>query len=315
MLAFWIVLGITAFLAIVFLALCYVAYRRAFFSVPNPQRSPYHVPDLPQYQAHKDTLLTLIGEFDALPYESVTITSHDGLKLHGRYYHICDGAPVHIDMHGYRSWGIRDFCGGYRILKELGHNAIIIDQRAHTKSEGHTITFGIKERYDCLDWINYAVERFGSDTPIFISGVSMGAGTVLMASQLDLPKNVKGIFADCPFSAPWDIIRKVCGDMGLPQKLCFPFAYVAAGLFGGFKLTGASASEAVKNARVPILIIHGDDDRLVPIEMSIEIQKSNPEKVKLITVKNAGHALAYFNDPELYTNEVIQFFNNCLVKE
>lgn len=315
MIALWITLGIVAFLAIVFLILCYAAYRRAFYNLPNPNYVPYQVPNTPQYQEHKDALLTLIGELDSQPYESIYITSRDGLKLHAKYYHFCDGAPVHIDMHGYRSSGVRDFCGANSILKKLGHNAIIVDERAHSKSEGRTITFGIKERYDCLDWINYAVQRFGADTPIFISGVSMGAGTVLMTVGLDLPKNVKGVFADCPFSAPWDIIKKVCKDIGLPHKLCFPFGYVAAGFFGGFKLTETSAKESVKRARIPILIIHGDDDRLVPHDMSVEIRDANPEMVKLVTIHNAGHALAYFRDPEFYERTVIEFFNDCLLEK
>lgn len=310
-----IILAVLAFLTLLFLALCYAAYRRAFFSRPNPERKPFNVPKEEQYQRHKDMMLTLIGELDSAPYESITITSRDGLKLHGRYYHFCDNAPLHIDFHGYRSMGTRDFCGGYRILRELGHNAIIIDQRAHTRSEGNAITFGVKERYDCLDWINYANSRFGSDTPIFISGVSMGAGTVLMASGLELPQNVVGIFADCPFSSPWEIIKKVCGDMGLPKKLCFPFAYVAARLFARFKLTDASAVEAVKHTKVPILIIHGDDDRFVPFEMSLKIAEANPDMVRLVAVKNAGHALAYFEDPELYHRELREFTKMCLTKD
>ena len=311
---FFIICGIVCAFFALFLLVCYVAYRRAFFSRPNPERKPYSVPKEEQYQRHKDMLLTLIGELDSAPFEPITITSHDGLKLYGRYYHFCDNAPLHIDFHGYRSMGTRDFCGGYRILNELGHNAIIIDQRAHAKSEGNAITFGVKERYDCLDWINYANSRFGSDTPIFISGVSMGAGTVLMASGLELPQNVVGIFADCPFSSPWDILGKVCGDMGLPRKLCFPVAYVAAGLFAGFKLTAASATEAVKHSKTPILIIHGDDDRLVPFEMSQQIADANPEMVTLVSVKNAGHALSYFEDTELYHKALREFTQMCLTK-
>lgn len=312
---FFIICGIVCAFFALFLLVCYVAYRRAFFSRPDPNKKPYVVPQKEQYQRHKDMLLTLIGELDSAPFEPITITSHDGLKLYGRYYHFCDNAPLHIDFHGYRSMGTRDFCGGYRILNELGHNAIIIDQRAHAKSEGNTITFGVKERYDCLDWINYANSRFGSDTPIFISGVSMGAGTVLMASGLELPQNVVGIFADCPFSSPWDILGKVCGDMGLPRKLCFPVAYVAARLFAGFKLTEASAVDAVKHSKTPILIIHGDDDRLVPHEMSQKIADANPDMVRLVTVKNAGHALAYFEDPELYHKEFRNFTKLCLTKD
>ena len=308
----WIALGVICVLFVLFLIAGYLAYKKAFFSIPNPNRSPYKVPNTDQHQKHKDGLLDLIGKLDSEPYESVTVKSFDGLTLHGRYYHKRDGAPVHIAFHGYRSYGVRDFCGGYQIISELDHNTLIIDQRAHLASQGNTISFGVKERFDVLTWVSYINERFGQDTPVFLVGVSMGAGTVLMSSGLKLPSNVLGIIADCPFSAPWDILSKVCADMKLPTKACFPVACAAARIFGGFDLLGASATEAVKNTKTPILIIHGDDDRLVPHDMSVAIANANPDKVTLVTVKDAGHALAYFEDIELYTRSVIEFTNKCL---
>ena len=77
---------------------------------------------------------------------------------------------------------------------------MMIDQRAHGKSEGRTMTFGVFERFDVLSWIDYTVERVGKKTRIVLAGISMGAATVLMASNLNLPPNVKGIMADCPYS-------------------------------------------------------------------------------------------------------------------
>ena len=53
-------------------------------------------------------------------------------------------------------------------------------------------------------------QRFGKDKSIFLFGISMGGGTVLMASGQRLPRNVKGIVADCPFNSPKDIIKHVC---------------------------------------------------------------------------------------------------------
>lgn len=147
---------------------------------------------------------------DELTFESVFITSFDGVKLYARYYHVRDGAPLQIQFHGYRGSALLDFCGGNKLAREIGHNTLVVDQRAHGKSGGNTITFGINERYDCLSCINYAVERSGKETPIFLSGVSMDAATVLMASELNLPDNVIGIIADSPYSSPEEIIRKVC---------------------------------------------------------------------------------------------------------
>ena len=203
-----------------------------------------------------------------------------------RYYHVRDGAPLQIQFHGYRGAALRDFCGGNKLARESGQNTLVVDQRAHGKSGGNTITFGIRERLDCLSWVKYANQRFSSGTPIFLSGVSMGATTVLMASELKLPANVMGIIADCPYSSPEVIIRKVCReDMHLPPALTMPLIRLGARLFGHFVLNESSAVQAVGNKNIPILLLHGEDDRFVPCDMSREIfDACTGEKLSLIHI-------------------------------
>ena len=148
---------------------------------------------------------------DIVQHYRYTITSHDGLKLTGRYYHVSDGGPLEIQCHGYKGNPFVDFAGAWRIAKEAGRNVLLINQRCHGGSEGHTITFGILEKQDVMAWITYANNRFGK-IPMLLNGVSMGAATVLMVAGMELPENVKGIIADCPYDAPANIIKKVLGQ-------------------------------------------------------------------------------------------------------
>ena len=261
-------------------------------------------------------MLSLIREMDEIPYEAVTISAQDGTKLAARYYHVRDGAPLQIQFHGYRGTAVRDFCGGNKLARESGQNTLVVDQRAHGKSGGTAITFGIRERWDCLSWAEYANQRFGSDTPIFLSGVSMGAATVLMASELKLPANVIGIIADCPYSSPEAIIRKVCReDMHLPPALVMPFIRLGARLFGHFDLREASALEAVQHTHIPILLIHGEDDRFVPCDMSREIFGACAGEKNRVTFPGAGHGLSYIVDTETYSDAVSCFVSQCLQKK
>ena len=138
----------------------------------------------------------LIDRMAALAYEQVFTTSFDGLTLAGRYYEVKAGAPLAICFHGYRGSAVRDFCGGAIICMEAGYNTLVIDERGHGKSRGHTVSFGVKEKYDVISWIDYANRRFGKEQKIVLCGISMGASTVLMASALPLPENVVGITAD-----------------------------------------------------------------------------------------------------------------------
>ena len=257
----------------------------------------------------------LIKEMDQIPFEPVRIKSFDGLELFGRYYHVADGAPLQIEFHGYKSYGIRDFCGGNKMAREKGHNTLIVDHRAHGNSQGRIISFGINERRDCLAWAEYAKERFGEDVPVILAGISMGAATVLMASGLGLPKNVKGIIADCPYAKPIEIIKFSSNDMELPsfiKALSVPFAIMGARIFGRFDLNSASAVEAVKNTKVPILIIHGECDMVVPHGMSRKIYEANPDMITWVTFPEAGHGISYIMDAKRYKEITEKFIDNCI---
>ena len=205
-------------------------------------------------------------EVKNMPYKEACITSFDNLKLYGKYYD-CGGEVIEIMFHGYRGNSLRDLCGGVKRAFAINHNVLLVDQRASSLSDGHVTTFGIKERLDCLSWVNYAVETFGSDVKIILTGVSMGAATVIMASELDLPKNVIGALADCSYTSPKEIIKNTSRWMKLPTFIFYPFVYLGAKIFGKFNLEEASPIEAIKNSKIPIIIFHGTTDKLVPLYM------------------------------------------------
>ncbi len=291
--------------------LSYILWRIGFYSALPRREDPYAIPKGAQYQKSRERTLRLIREFDQRPFEPVIIRSFDGLELYGRYYHVKDGAPVQIQFHGYRGTALRDFCGGSRLAMEAGHNCLVVDQRSHGKSQGKCICFGIKERYDCLAWAGYAAERFGGETPIVLSGVSMGAATVLMAAELDLPGNVRCIIADCPYSSPEGIIRKFCARIGILPGLVFPLIALGARLYGGFSIRASSAIASVARTELPILLIHGEADHFVPCSMSREIAAACKGPVRLETFPKAGHGLSYIVDSRRYERVVNDFLASC----
>lgn len=306
---------IIAVILLIFLAVAlggsYYAYRIAFFS---PAEDREKIPEITGklYEPYKELLTEMFRTTIARPYEPVTITSHDGLTLFGRYYHTADGAPLDIGFHGYRSCYVADFCGGSTMSLSQGHNLLLVDQRSHGKSQGKTISFGINERKDALSWVNYAIARFGADTKICLYGVSMGAATVLMASGLDLPGNVKGIIADCPYVKASDIIVHVGKKMKFPEWFTVPCAWLGAYVFGGFNLHETDAVKSVSKTKVPILIIHGEDDTFVPAAMSALAQEANPQMVRRETFPGAGHAMSYMVDTQRYWKVATEFMKEVL---
>lgn len=288
----------------------YYAYRIAFYnSYENRDQKPSVTGA--QYDAFRPKMREIYHKLNNRPCEFVTIESKDGLTLSGRYYHVADGAPLDIGFHGYRSNPMTDFSGGAELSFDLGHNVLLVDQRAHGKSESRTITFGIKERWDLLSWVEYALKRFGQETKIVLYGVSMGGATVLMASELDLPENVKGIIADCPYSSAMAVIEYVGQSNPIPNWLIKPFVTLGAKIFGGFDVNEITAQEAVKHTRVPILIIHGDADTYVPCHMS-DIAEANPKMVSRQVIPGAEHGISYLVDTAKYRKLVTEFMNKIL---
>lgn len=299
----WWCLSGAAVIILIILAVAFYCFRRVFYSPKRipPKEDEYPIPDGEIYDKYRDKMVGWIKSIRNMPHEDVSITSFDGLTLRGRYYECQKGAPVELQFHGYRGCAERDMCGGVERCFALGRNVILIDQRGSGYSDGSVITFGIKERKDCLEWVNFAVGKFGKDVKIILTGISMGAATVVMASGEELPENVVCVLADCGYSSAKEILLKVISEMGLPARLTYPFVKLGARLYGGFDLEETSPAEAVKKCKVPLIMFHGDADAFVPCEMSKKVFDACPVKQKrLVTVPNAGHGLAFPSDEEGY---------------
>jgi len=292
----WWCIGIAAAMLLFCPLVALICFLRVFYSGSRkpPLEDEYEIPKGEIYEVFREDMINWIKAARRMPHEDVEIRSFDGLTLRGRYYEYQAGAPMELLFHGYEGNSERDLSGGIERCFRLGRNALLIDQRGCGRSDGHVSTFGIRERKDCKKWVEYAVERFGKDVKIGITGVSMGAATVMMATEEALPENVKFVLADCGYSSAKAILMKVMGDMKLPGRLLYPFVKLGARLFGGFDLEETSPLEAVKKCKIPIIFVHGDADDFVPFEMSRELNEACPlEKKRLVKIRNAGHGLAY----------------------
>lgn len=283
-------------------------FRVFYFRNPGPmKKDEYDIPKGRIYEPYRERMVKWQKDLRALPSKNYEIKSFDGLTLRARFFECSPGAPVELMFHGYQGNSERDLCGGVFRAFALGHSVLLIDHRAGGASEGRVITFGINEVRDCLRWIDLAVRELGDDVKLILTGVSMGAATVMMASAESLPENVKYVLADCGYTSAKEIIKKVIRDMKLPAGLLYPFVKGGARIFGGFDLEGNSPMEAVKKSRVPIIFFHGNADDFVPMEMSCRLHEACVSEKKLVIIDGAGHGLAYPADEETYLNAMKEF--------
>lgn len=306
----WIIPLLLGWVVLDLFMCAFIAYRMTFYT---NRKKHYKLGSLqdPTDDEIKIRAHELVVDFMKREYEEVFIESEDGLRLAANYYHTRDGAPIQICFNGYRSRVERDFSGGGKEAILAGCNLLLVHQRAHGKSEGRTISFGVKERGDVLLWVEYAKRRFGEGVKIILAGVSMGAMTVLSASDLDFGGNVVGILADCPCSTAKRIIKKVISEMGVSPTLFYPLVRLGGLLFGGFDPNKADAPSHVKNTKIPILLIHGEGDKFVPISMSEEIAEAS-ELVSFHSFKDATHGKSYIYDTEKYRALLTEFYDKIL---
>ncbi|MBO5796948.1 MAG: alpha/beta hydrolase [Clostridia bacterium] len=299
----WILLALVALTV----GISYVCFRMAFLAKKEDETEEFPLPPGEIYEPHRDQMVQWMKEARALPHEEVSIRSFDGLTLRGNYYEYAPGAPVELMFHGYRGRAERDLCGGVQRCFALGRSALIVDQRACGHSEGCVITFGVKESRDCRDWVDFMIRKFGPEVKIILTGISMGAATVMMAAAKPLPPQVIGLLADCGYTSAKAIIQKVIADMKLPPKLAYPFVRLGAWLFGHFDLETTPPVEAMTRCAVPAIFIHGEADDFVPYQMSEENFAACTAEKTLLTVPGAGHGLAYIIDPEGYLATLREF--------
>ncbi|MBE5756857.1 MAG: alpha/beta hydrolase [Clostridiales bacterium] len=310
---YWILLIIFASILLLFFLITFACFYIVFYSAKrkNVDKEEFSLPPGKIYIPFKEEMFAWMKEVRETPSTPMEITSFDGLTLRGKYYECNKEGVVELMFHGYRGNAERDLCGGVQRCFSLGRNTLIVDQRASNLSDGHVITFGIRESKDCLCWINHLIKELGDDVKILLTGISMGASTVLMASKEDLPKNVIGIIADCGYSSPKAIIQKIIKNLRLPINLTYFFIKLGARIFGRFNLEEDSPIESVKKAKVPIMFIHGKTDDFVPYEMSVQNYESCTSLKKLYLVDGAGHGLAYPINKEEYLKQLKDFELLC----
>lgn len=309
---YWIiplaVLGAALLLVLVVMCFCFF---KMFYAVRRKPKNTeeYPTPDGAIYDPHRAQMVAWIRELRAMEHTDFSVTSFDGLRLCGKYYEYKKGAPIEILFHGYRGTAERDLCGGVFRCFELGHNALIVDQRAAGSSEGRVITFGERERRDCLTWVDFVLRHVDADARIILTGISMGAATVMSAASMELPPNVVGILADCGYTSTREIVKKVMRDLHLPADLLYPFARLSAILLGGFDPDASSPIDSMRVCRLPVIFFHGDTDDFVPCSMSEEnfVACASPHK-RLVITPGAGHGLCFPVDQKGYLAELDAFF-------
>ncbi|MGX7244638.1 alpha/beta hydrolase [Enterococcus quebecensis] len=211
-------------------------------------------------------------------------------------------------IHGFSSQPL--YMGAWaKVFYDLGYNVLAPELQGHGKSTIKSRSFGAKDKYDILEWINKVNDTNGAESEIVISGDSMGASlSLMMGSMKDLPKNVTAIIEDCGYSDLTELFRHMLQKLGFLKEPIIKELNNLSVKRQGVSLDDISPIKDAASSTIPLLIIHGDADFAVPTSMAEDIfNASIASKKKLVLIEGAGHPTSIVYDLPTYKNEIKNF--------
>ncbi|MEE8350499.1 MAG: alpha/beta fold hydrolase [Acidobacteriota bacterium] len=254
-----------------------------------------------------DSLLTETPASFGVNFRDVEFPSRDGLTLRGWLLEGAPGRPTIIACHGlFRSR--QELLERSCRLSQEGFSVLLFDFRSHGKSEKDSISLGLRESLDVLgayDFLNQTQEK----GKIVLTGVSMGAVAALHAAG-DLRPDLEAVLVDSPFlSLRNTIVHHTKLLFGLPS---FPFTDLFVwnlARINGYQAEELDTLQAIRGLeQIPILMLHGQDDRRIPLSTAQRLFRAIPsDRKKMVVFPGAGHGAAYRSDPKRYLAEVVEF--------
>jgi fermentation-respiration switch protein FrsA (DUF1100 family) len=222
-----------------------------------------------------------------LEYEEVFFTAQDGVKLHG-WWVPRPGAPIFLWFHG-NAGNISHRLDNLKLLWErVGVQVFIFDYREYGKSEGRISREGTYK--DAAAAYRYVVaERAAAPEEVVLFGRSLGT-----ALAVDLALNVpcRSLIIEAAFTNSQDMAR-----------LLAPF------LFDWRPRVPYDNLGKIGRLRVPVLIIHGEDDEIIPVAMSRRLYAAAPEPKELYIIPGAHHNDTYLVGGEAYFERLRAFIH------
>ena len=298
------ILGALAFLVI----LAFLGFGIGFYGLIVNPKNGLEGKSEEEYTEYERAVKKAEAILRAMPSEPVEVLTHDNLTLRGNFIRAKGNSKISIlCLHGYTSNGYAEFSEKAQDYLEKGWNVLLVNHRNHGPSDGKYVGFATLDRIDALLWLK-EIEKLVPGGVIFITGVSMGGATAMQTANLDLPKSVKGIIEDCGFTTCREeflwrartVVKKAPAwameGIGLYMKV-----------FAGYGLGDSSSIIACKEAKVPMMFIHGNADQVVPVEMAYQCYEACTTEKELVIVEGCAHARAHYHAREQYMEAVSRF--------
>jgi fermentation-respiration switch protein FrsA (DUF1100 family) len=246
--------------------------------------------------AKDDTPLRL-----GIPYQAITLTTRDGLKLAAWYTPSQNGTLVLV-AHGY---GAKRSAEIYALFARHGYGVLAWDMRAHGESEGELCTVGYAEAGDVETALDYALSQPGIER-VAAWGESMGGvATILAAARRP---EIEALVTDSAFTALEDEL-----ELRVPIPLLRPLIrFFAEQEAGGSIQSVRPVDQIGRLSPRPVFIIQGLADQSIPLDSGQRLYEAAGEPRLVWQEEGIGHVEMYTAQPSEYEARVIAFLDEAL---
>lgn len=241
-----------------------------------------------------DPDLIATPETYGLPFEDVTLTTGDGVAVHGWFIPAPSpqtdaGRPpfTFLMLHGNAGNISGRIDWAKRFRDRLGVNVFLLDYRGYGRSEGEPSERGTYlDGEAAMDALEARPDVDGDR--LILAGHSLGAAVAL---ELALRRPPAGLVLESPFTSVSDMAKQV-----------IPF--LPLGLFLSTRYENLGK---ISRLRCPLLVMHGEEDEVIPFEQGVRLFEAAPQPKTFFRIRHAGHNDTYLAGGEAYIQAYVRF--------
>lgn len=225
-----------------------------------------------------------------LPYEDVSLDTHDGEQLHGWYIPAADDSqarPVLLFFHG-NAGNISHRRASLEIFHRLGLNQLIIDYRGYGKSTGKPSEAGLY--IDAMAAWDYLLESRGFNADqVVIFGRSLGGA---VATQLASQVPARGVILESSFSSARDMAQHSFSLLSHLLYLRYDF----------------NSLDRLPHIDAPLLILHSTEDEIIPYRFGEKLFKAAAQPKTFIPLRG-GHNNGFYLSQPMYQQQLADWLD------
>ena len=215
-----------------------------------------------------------------LGFEDVTLTTEDGVAIHAWFLPVDKPRCTVLVCHGNAGNISHRLDRAIPLQGEVGASVLLFDYRGYGRSEGSPDEEGTYR--DARAAYAFLTERKGlKPHAIVLFGESLGAAVAL---QLALERPARALVLESPFASIRDMAREA-----------LPFLPI-----GSLVRTRYENEAKAPRLRIPLLVLHGEIDDMVPISQGRRVFAAAPEPKRFYAIPGGGHNGAYVTGGPAY---------------